>query len=70
MRPYGDSVSILSPSQTELLLILHMPVAVMRDLSAPMGSDVLVKSRECDFRPPVGLDGLVANASVSDARFP
>jgi hypothetical protein len=42
------------------LLYVQMPVDVMRGLSAPMGSDVLVETPECNFRPTLGLDGLIA----------
>jgi hypothetical protein len=49
-----------SPSDGGLLLFMQPSVAVMRDLSALMGSDVLVKSRERDLRPPVGHGGLIA----------
>ena len=48
------------PSETGLHLIFQVPKTVMQDLSAPMGSDVLAKSRECAFGTPVGLDGLIA----------
>jgi len=35
-------------------------VAIRRDLSAPMGNDVSVETLECNFRPTLGLDGLIA----------
>jgi len=47
-----------------------MPLAVLRDLSAPMGSDVFVETLECNFRPTLGLDGLIAETSEIDRRFP
>jgi hypothetical protein len=40
--------------------MLQMPLSVKRDLSAPMESDVFVKGRECDYRPLMDHDGLIA----------